>query len=380
VYTWGGARPRDESGDVEGEASLVSGVNEGKGGPFMYEKDGEKYFVVDGHVHYWDASPENWVEGQEQYAKGWIECFYGYHQLGPEEYYWPMEKYQKYSEETIMKDLFEEGYVDKAIFLPTYLKAWYKRGFNTIEQDAVLAEKYPDKFILNGRFDPRDGEEGIRQLERDHERYGIKGVKLYTAEWHNGSKGWTLKDPESKRFLEKCEELGITNIHVHKGPTIWPLNKDAFDVKDVDDAATSFPNLNFIVEHVGLPRIEDFCFMATQEPNVYAGLSVVLGALMHSRPRFFAKVMGELLFWVGEDKMLFASDYAIWVPKWQVEMFVDWNYPEGHEYDDFPRLSTEGKKKILGLNAARMYDIEVPPELRLPEAETDARSVEPTVS
>jgi uncharacterized protein len=59
----------------------------------LYEKDGEKYFVVDGHVHYWDASPENWIEGQEQYAKGWIECFYGYHQLGPEEYYWPMEKY-----------------------------------------------------------------------------------------------------------------------------------------------------------------------------------------------------------------------------------------------------------------------------------------------
>jgi predicted TIM-barrel fold metal-dependent hydrolase len=120
--------------------------------------------------------------------------------------------------------------------------------------------------------------------------------------------------------------------------------------------------------------------MATQEPNVYAGLSVVTGALMHSRPRFFAKVIGELLFWVGEDKMLFGADYAIWVPKWQVEMFVDWDYPEGHEYDDFPRLSTEGKKKILGLNAARLYDIEVPDELRLPEAATEARSVKPTVS
>ena len=26
------------------------------GGP-MYEKDGEKYFVVDSHMHFWDASP-----------------------------------------------------------------------------------------------------------------------------------------------------------------------------------------------------------------------------------------------------------------------------------------------------------------------------------
>ena len=131
-------------------------------------------------------------------------------------------------------------------------------------------------------------------------------------------------DPTAQIFLDKCKELGIKNVHAHKGPTIWPLDKDAFDIKDIDVAATSNPELNFIVEHVGLPRIEDFCFMATQEPNVYAGLAVVIGGLMHARPRFFAKVMGELLFWVGEDKMLFGSDYAIWEPKWQVEGFIDW--------------------------------------------------------
>jgi predicted TIM-barrel fold metal-dependent hydrolase len=205
----------------------------------------------------------------------------------------------------------------------------------------------------------------MAQLEADHERYGLKGVKLYTAEWRQGSRGWTLKDPEAERFLAKCQELGITNIHVHKGPTIWPLDKDAFDVKDIDVAATSFPELNFIVEHVGLPRIEDFCFMATQEPNVYAGLSVVVGGLMHARPRFFAKVMGELLFWVGEDKMLFGSDYGIWTPAWQVEGLVDWDYP-GEEYSDYPRLTAEGKKKIMGLNAARLYGVEVPEDLRLP--------------
>ena len=44
----------------------------------MCTKDGESYFVVDSHIHYWDASPANWVPGQEQYAKGWIECFHAY--------------------------------------------------------------------------------------------------------------------------------------------------------------------------------------------------------------------------------------------------------------------------------------------------------------
>ena len=78
--------------------------------------------------------------------------------------------------------------------------------------------------------------------------------------------------------------------------------------------------------------------MATQEPNVYAGLSVVLGGLMHARPRFFSKVMGELLFWVGEDKMLYGSDYGIWEPKWQIEGLLDWDYPD-ETYSDYPRVS-----------------------------------------
>ena len=102
-----------------------------------------------------------------------------------------------------------------------------------------------------------------------------------------------------------------------------------------------------------------------QEPNVYAGLSVVIGGLMHARPKLFAKVMGELLFWLGEDRLIFGSDYAIWEPRWQIEGFVDWDYP-GDEFSDYPRVNAATKKKILGLNAARLYDIEVPAECQLP--------------
>jgi predicted TIM-barrel fold metal-dependent hydrolase len=349
----------------------------------MYERAGEKFFIVDGHCHFWDASPANWVKGQEQYAKGWIECFHAYMGLGPPETHWPIEKFMKYSEEDFVKDVFEQGGADVALLQSTYLKEWYTDGFNTAQRNASLAAKYPGRVIVNGRWDPREGEEGLRQLEQDAQTYGLKGAKLYTAEWYKGSRGWRLDDEACKPFYEKCKALGIRNIHVHKGPTIWPLDKDAFDPRDVDRAATDNPELNFIIEHVGLPRIEDFCFMATQEPNVYAGLAVVIGALMHARPRFFAKVMGELLFWVGEDKMLYGSDYGIWEPKWQVEGFLAWDYPAGEEYSDYPRLSLDGKRKILGLNAARLYGIEVPAELRLPDeaagtpaAKEDAQLVE----
>jgi uncharacterized protein len=343
----------------------------------MYEKDGKQYFIVDSHIHLWDASPDNWVKGSEAYAKGWIECFHAYQSLGPPETHWPIEKFMKYSIEDFESDVFEKAGVDHGVFQSTYLKEWYTTGFNTAEMNAQLVEKYPDKLIVNGRWDPRDGDAGLRELEADAKKYGLQGVKLYTAEWNDGSRGYTLADDTCKPFFEKCKELGIKNIHVHKGPTIWPLDKDAFDPKDVDIAATENPELNFIIEHVGLPRIEDFCFMATQEPNVYAGLSVVLGGLMYARPRFFAKVMGELLFWVGEDKMLFGSDYGIWEPKWQIDMFLDWDYPD-EEYSDYPRVNEDTRRKILGVNAAKLYGIEIPDgfDIAGAAAEDDAALVE----
>ena len=65
----------------------------------MYSNNGDSFFVVDGHIHFWDASPANWVNGQERFAKGWIECFHAYMGLGPAETHWPIEKFQKYSEE-----------------------------------------------------------------------------------------------------------------------------------------------------------------------------------------------------------------------------------------------------------------------------------------
>jgi predicted TIM-barrel fold metal-dependent hydrolase len=338
----------------------------------MYTKNGDSYFIVDGHIHAWDATPANQAN---RYGEGFINCFYDYHRnLSPEDRVWSKEDFLKQSEERILKDLFEDGYVDVGIFQPTYLTDFYVNGFNTTEQDGVLAEKHPDKFIVNGSWDPRDGEGGLEALARLAERWQLKGVKLYTAEWRGESKGWKLTDPWSYRYLEKCQELGIKNIHVHKGPTIYPLNRDAFDVADVDDVASMFPELNFIVEHVGLPRLEDFCWIATQESNVYGGLAVAM-PFIHSRPRYFAQIVGELLYWIGEDRISFASDYAIWTPAWLIERFVDFEIPE--DMTEYPALTTDVKKKILGLNMAKLYDIEVPEHLRLPESADGAIGAEP---
>ena len=127
---------------------------------------------------------------------------------------------------------------------------------------------------------------------------------------------------------------------------------------DIDHAATNFPELNFIVEHVGLPRLDDFCWIAVQEPNVYGGLAVAM-PFVHARPRYFAEIISELLFWLGEDRLLFASDYGIWQPKWLVEMFMAFTLPDDIRAETGVDLTLTAKKKILGENAAKLYDIDI---------------------
>ncbi|WP_206832768.1 amidohydrolase family protein [Alicyclobacillus fructus] len=319
-------------------------------------RTGEEIFVIDAHIAWWDGSKENQLN---RHGEEFISCFYDYHRnLSPEDRIWPRDKFYKYDRETLLRDIFGKGYVDIAIFQPVALSEFFRDGFGNIEKNATLIRDYPGRFIGNGYFDPRHGERGLETLEYLAETYHLQGVKLYTAEWYGNSKGYKLSDDWSYRYLEKCEQLGIRNIHVHKGPTITPLNRDAFDVADVDDVASAFPNLNFIVEHVGLPRLEDFCWIATQEKNVYAGLAVVM-PFIHSRPRYFAQILSELLYWLDEDRILFGSDYAIWEPDWLIEKFMDFEFPPDIAEETGVELTLPIKKKILGENAARLYGIDI---------------------
>ena len=193
----------------------------------------------------------------------------------------------------------------------------------------------------------------------------LQGVKLYTAEWHGESRGYKLDEAWSTRYLEECIKLGIKNIHVHKGPTIRPLDRDAFDVADVDKVATDYLELNFVVEHVGLPRLEDFCWIATQESNVYGGLAV---AIPFTTPVPDTSRRSSASCCTGSARTRSCSPAT-----------TRCGHPSGSSRSSSTsrsrrtclastlRSPSSRSEKILGLNAAALYDIDVPAELQLAE-------------
>ena len=106
--------------------------------------------------------------GREEYAKGWIDCFYGYHQLGPPETHWDYEKYLRSRPRTSSRTCSSRATSTRPIFQSTYLYDWYTEGFNTAERNGGSRTLLPERpVIVNGRFDPREGEAGSSQLEED---------------------------------------------------------------------------------------------------------------------------------------------------------------------------------------------------------------------
>ena len=95
----------------------------------MYEKDGEKYFIFDTHLHFWDASPENWVQGRRGVREGLDRVLprlpgprAGRRRTGRSS----TSRSTRWSD--FEKDVFIDGHVDMAVFQSTYLKEWYTNG------------------------------------------------------------------------------------------------------------------------------------------------------------------------------------------------------------------------------------------------------------
>jgi len=78
------------------------------------------------------------------------------------------------------------------------------------------------------------------------------------------------------------------------------------------------------------------------------------------QPRVFAEMLGKMLWWCGEDKILYGGEAPIWHPQWALEEFWNFELPRDIvEERGYPQLTDQAKRKILGENLARLHGIDV---------------------
>jgi predicted TIM-barrel fold metal-dependent hydrolase len=181
------------------------------------------------------------------------------------------------------------------------------------------------------------------------------------------------------------QKPGFNNIGVHKGLAPGPPDPERGHPGDLPKAARDWPGLNFITYHSciqpaffmydaleevrsgnmrgGVPDISwttEYAQLVAPYPNTYAELGTTWASSVITFPTLAAHILGQLLKFMGEDRIVFGSD-SVWYgsPQWQIDAMWRFQIPEAlQERYGYPELTETAKRKILGLNSARLFGIE----------------------
>jgi predicted TIM-barrel fold metal-dependent hydrolase len=257
--------------------------------------------------------------------------------------------------------VFEESPTDMLIAQPLPLTDLFHDGLSKWEKCAEMAQRYKDRAVFWGSINPLEGKRALDLMEIQVKEFGAKGFKLYNVRYDYGQPfPWRMDDPRvAFPIFEKAMELGVNLIGVHKGVPLGPQPIEHTQTWDMDGAAANFPDINFVIFHVGLPFIDEVCWQLVRYPNLYASIAATVNFVSRS-PRVFAENMAKLLFWCGEDKIIYGGETPIWHPRGALKAFWEFELPEeiATGYGCGP-LTQQAKRKILGENLLRLHGMDL---------------------
>jgi len=221
------------------------------------------------------------------------------------------------------------------------------------------------------------------------EQYPIASWKVFTnfPDLYDGSgNAWRLDDGDpalprvADAFIRQAVALGVPTIAAHKGlsTTLGYTSAHASPL-DLGPAARAHPDVRFLAYHsgfeadvaegpydvstrdLGVNRLVTSMLAAGIGPNqnVYAELGTTWWSLL-GRPEEAAHVLGKVLRYVGEDNVLWGTDAVFYgSPQGQIQAFRAFQISEQfQEQFGYPSLTDEIKRKVLGLNALRLHDVD----------------------
>ncbi|MCI0458021.1 MAG: amidohydrolase family protein [Gemmataceae bacterium] len=245
------------------------------------------------------------------------------------------------------------------------------------------------RLLSHGLLRPNLGKPELEEMERQVKKLRIDSWKMYTGA-ELGERAWFMDDEKvAYPFWERTRKLGVRNLCVHKGLPLGAFNEKACTPNDLERAARDFPDLNFIVYHSAwrgpalwsrgtgkrvedpkdkgpqeIPWISEIFRILRRNPkirNIYFELGSTFGQLSASDPVRCLHMLGQMIQTAGADHILWGTD-SIWggSPQSQIERLRRLKMTDElmAKYK-YPQLTEAIKNQILGLNAARVFGVDV---------------------
>ena len=244
-------------------------------------------FVLDGVAHAFDMSPANFAN--ERFAQGLNDLQSALFGSQPPGYDLdPASTIRDWTVEDTANILFRETYTDVAIFHPVPI-FFYKDGLSGFQKALEATKRWPSRFV--GSYCAVDpiSPDPVGEFERQFEQLDNPvGLKLYPVGFDSEGMAspWRMDDPKlGFPLYEKCRELGLNNVAIHKSLPLGPApNGRAFHPEDVEGAALAFPDINFSIVHGGMAFTEETAWLVARFPNIWINMESLNITLM-LRPR-----------------------------------------------------------------------------------------------
>lgn len=243
-----------------------------------------------------------------------------------------------------------------------------------------------ERVLMHGGAFPHVGDldAALEAMTAAREEHDIAAWKIYTMLPADAAFYFDDHDPSKPQigqaFIDHVREIGPPIICTHKGLKDIVFSDETLTAPiDMGPAAARNPDISFVVYHSGYeigheegPYSEESADQGTNrliksildaglEPNsnLYAELGGTWWLCMRDPDRA-AHVLGKLLKYVGEDRVVWGTD-SIWfgTPQDQIQAMRTFEISE--EYQErfgYPALTPEIKAKIFGLNSAQLYGVD----------------------
>jgi len=262
----------------------------------------------------------------------------------------------------LLDTFFVESGVDMVAMHAVNFYNLFERGANPWEQCFAVKEASPHRVLLYAAVDPLSDRAAEFEKMAEAAERGVNGFKFYPVsglvDARNHAISYSFADDVIYPYFEFARSLGVKHMAIHKAVPTGPGPNKHDRPEDVAAAAASFPDMTFEVVHSGWAFLEDCAVQMALNPNIFANLETTANTIVNM-PRRFARAVGTLLA-IAPDRVLFGSGAPLTHPQPIIEAIVNFKMPADLQDEGLPEFTDEVKANLLGLNMARLHDIDIP--------------------
>ena len=195
---------------------------------------------------------------------------------------------------------------------------------------------HPGRFVPQGSVDPNKGMDGIRDMVRQHEEFGVRSFGAFNA-GYNPQVG--ISDPLMYPIYAKCVELDVPIFSCAGVPgprfPMWPQ-----EVKLIDQVMYDFPELVFVTRH-GCEPWEDLAIkLMLKWPNLYYSTSAFA-------PKHYPESIIRYANSRGADKIIYAGYFPMGL---SVERIMSDMQHVPFKDEVWPKFLRDNARKVLKLD------------------------------